>query len=61
VRQLLLHYFEVYLLNDLSIVDGDMRTNDTLSILATGAAPIPEITGDEALDQFRDVVTEFAE
>ena len=42
-------------------VDGDMSTNDTLSILANGAAPIPEITGGEALDQFRDVVTEFAE
>jgi N-acetylglutamate synthase/N-acetylornithine aminotransferase len=36
-------------------------TNDTMSILANGAAPIPEITGDEGLDQFRDVVTEFAE
>src|SRR5271170_2190235 len=42
-------------------VDGDMSTNDTLSILANGAASIPEITGGEALDQFRDVVTEFAE
>ena len=42
-------------------VDGDMSTNDTLSILANGAASIPEITGGKALDQFRDVVTEFAE
>ena len=41
-------------------VDGDMSTNDTLSILANGTASIPEITGGKALDQFRDVVTEFA-
>lgn len=38
-----------------------MSTNDTLAILANGAASIPEITGGKALDQFRDVVTEFAE
>ena len=42
-------------------VDGDMSTNDTLAILANGAASIPEITGGKALDQFREVVTEFAE
>jgi len=42
-------------------VDGDMSTNDTLAILANGAASIPDITGGKELDQFRDVVTEFAE
>lgn len=42
-------------------VDGDMSTNDTLSILANGAASIPEITGGKPLEQFRNVVTEFAE
>ena len=42
-------------------VDGDMSTNDTLAILANGAAEIPEITGGKDLDQFRDVVTQFAE
>ena len=38
-----------------------MSTNDTLAILANGAASIPEITDGNALDQFRNVVTEFAE
>ena len=42
-------------------VDGDMSTNDTLSIFGNGAASIPEITGGKALDQFRDMVTEFAQ
>src|ERR1700733_6988396 len=42
-------------------VDGDMSTNDTLSILSNGAASIPEITGGKTLDQFQTVVTEFAE
>lgn len=42
-------------------VDGDMSTNDTLTILANGCASIPEITGSKALEQFRGVVTEFAE
>lgn len=42
-------------------VDGDMSTNDTLAIIANGAASIPEITSGKPLDQFRDVVTEFAE
>lgn len=42
-------------------VDGDMSTNDTLSILANGASSIPEIKGGKALEQFQNVVTEFAE
>jgi glutamate N-acetyltransferase / amino-acid N-acetyltransferase len=42
-------------------VDGDMSTNDTLAIFANGAASIPEIKGGKALDQFQDMVTEFAE
>jgi glutamate N-acetyltransferase / amino-acid N-acetyltransferase len=59
LRSVLLHAVERSF-NAIS-VDGDMSTNDTLSILANGAASIPEITGGKALDQFRDVVTEFAE
>ena len=59
LRQVLSHAVERSF-NAIS-VDGDMSTNDTLSILANGAASIPEITGGKALDQFRDVVTEFAE
>src|SRR5579859_1891838 len=42
-------------------VDGDMSTNDTLAILANGAASIPEITGGKHLEQFQEVVTQFAE
>jgi N-acetylglutamate synthase/N-acetylornithine aminotransferase len=42
-------------------VDGAMSTNDTLSILANGAASIPEITGGKPFDQFQSVVTGFAE
>ena len=42
-------------------VDGDMSTNDTLCIITNGAASIPEIKEGKALDQFREIVTEFAE
>ena len=41
-------------------IDGDTSTNDTVALLANGAAGGPEITASEDIEAFRAVLTEIA-